>query len=212
GRRAHAGRPQPPDAATPERFTQVPRAPGSPQRERIDTPLYIPETARETPAPAVLLPHGFGGSKQSATRDAQELAERGFVVLAYSARGHGRSTGKIGLNDPEAEVADAGKLLDYLAAQSTVAKDADGDPNVAVAACRDRCPRRRDRPGDDLHRPRTSPHSHPRYDRDVRADLARRVHRCGRRRLQGSVGRQPVPRWHRQSRPGRGRRPAGRRT
>jgi len=129
---AYAVRPQPPDVATAERFIQVPRAPGSPQRERIDTTLYIPETARETPAPAVLLPHGFGGSKQSATRDAQELAERGFVVLAYSARGHGRSTGKIGLNDPDAEVADAGKLLDYLAAQSTVAKDADGDPNVAV--------------------------------------------------------------------------------
>ncbi|MFO7191963.1 MULTISPECIES: alpha/beta fold hydrolase [Thermocrispum] len=129
---AYAVRPQPPDVTVAERFVHVPSSPGSPRQERLDTTLYIPETARATPAPAVLLPHGFGGSKHSVTRDAQELAERGFVVLAYSARGHGRSSGKIGLNDPDAEVADAGKLLDYLAAQSTVAKDADGDPRVAV--------------------------------------------------------------------------------
>ncbi|MGH3467766.1 MAG: alpha/beta hydrolase, partial [Thermocrispum sp.] len=129
---AYAVRPQPPQVVTHEQFIQVPRAPGAPAQERLDTTLYIPETAREAPAPAVLMPHGFGGSKGSVTRDAHELAERGFVVLAYSARGHGRSTGSIGLNDPDAEVADAGKLLDYLAAQPTVAKDGKRDPKVAV--------------------------------------------------------------------------------
>ncbi|WP_034272212.1 alpha/beta fold hydrolase [Haloechinothrix halophila] len=115
-----------------EEFSEVPAAPGSPSRERLDTTLYVPETARETPAPAILLPHGFGGSKHSVAGDAKELAERGFVVLAYTARGFGRSTGMITLNDPDAEVADASHLLDYLAAQPTVQRDTDNDPRVAV--------------------------------------------------------------------------------
>ncbi|MPY77783.1 MAG: alpha/beta fold hydrolase [Actinophytocola sp.] len=117
---------------THEEFIEVPTVPGAPSRERLDTTLYVPETARETPAPAILLPHGFGGSKNSVARDAQELAERGFVVLAYTARGFGSSTGMISLNDPDAEVADASELLDYLAAQPTVQRDTDNDPRVAV--------------------------------------------------------------------------------
>jgi len=130
---AYALQPQPPDVVTHEQFVHVPRSPGSPGQERLDVTIYIPETARETPAPAVLLPHGFGGSKRSVDRDAKELAERGFVALAYSARGHGNSSGSIALNAKDAEVADASHLLDFLAAQWTVAKDAKGDPKVAVA-------------------------------------------------------------------------------
>ncbi|GAA5116133.1 alpha/beta fold hydrolase [Haloechinothrix salitolerans] len=122
----------PPSVMTHEEFIEVPTAPGSPSQERLDITLYVPDTARETPAPAILLPHGFGGSKRSVARDARELAERGFVVLAYTARGFGRSTGMIALNDPDAEVADASELLDYLAAQPTVQRDADNDPRVAV--------------------------------------------------------------------------------
>ncbi|MPY98904.1 MAG: alpha/beta fold hydrolase [Actinophytocola sp.] len=121
-----------PAVMTHEEFVEVPTAPGSPSQERLDTTLYVPETARETPAPAILLPHGFGGSKDSVASDAKELAERGFVVLAYTARGFGRSTGMIALNDPDAEVADASELLDYLSAQPTVQRDADNDPRVAV--------------------------------------------------------------------------------
>lgn len=121
-----------PAVMTHEEFIEVPSAPGSPSRERLDTTLYVPETARQTPAPAILLPHGFGGSKHSVAGDAKELAERGFVVLAYTARGFGNSTGMISLNDPDAEVADASHLLDYLAAQPTVQRDTDNDPRVAV--------------------------------------------------------------------------------
>ncbi|MQA61113.1 MAG: alpha/beta fold hydrolase [Actinophytocola sp.] len=118
--------------STHEDVVEVPKAPGAPDRERLDITLYLPEGAQDSPAPAVLLPHGFGGSKHSVSRDAQELAERGFVVLTYSARGFGKSTGSISLNDPDAEVADASYLVDYLAAQQTVALDAEGDPKVAV--------------------------------------------------------------------------------
>jgi ABC-2 type transport system ATP-binding protein len=95
----------------------------------LDTTLYLPTT---TPAPAVLVAHGFGGSKASVDADARDLAERGFVVLAYSARGFGTSTGQIALNAPDAEVADARMLVDWLATRSEVVLDGPGDPRVGV--------------------------------------------------------------------------------
>jgi ABC-2 type transport system ATP-binding protein len=88
---------------TEERVT-VPGGPGEPGPVELDTSLYVPAA---TPAPAVLLAHGFGGSKASVDADARELAARGYVVLAWSARGFGASTGQIALNAPDAEVADA---------------------------------------------------------------------------------------------------------
>src|SRR3954462_356708 len=100
----------------------------------LDTTLYLPSSATaDTPAPAVVLAHGFGGSKQSVAGDARDLAERGFVVLTYSARGFGRSTGQIGLDDPRYEVADLSTLLDRLSARDDVLQDGPGDPRVGVA-------------------------------------------------------------------------------
>ncbi|TWP48933.1 alpha/beta fold hydrolase [Lentzea tibetensis] len=96
----------------------------------LDTSLYIPS---QTPAPAVLLAHGFGGDKHSTEKDARELAAAGFVVQTYSARGFGRSTGKIGLNDPDLEVADARFLVSRLASRSDVVLDSPGDPRIAVS-------------------------------------------------------------------------------
>jgi ABC-2 type transport system ATP-binding protein len=114
---------------TQDAMIDVPASPGSPDRVQIDTTMYTPE---RTPAPAVLLAHGFGGDKNSVSTQAKELADRGFVVLTWSARGFGKSTGKIGLNDPDYEVADASRLIDYLAARHEVLTDASGDPKVAV--------------------------------------------------------------------------------
>ncbi|WP_153033812.1 alpha/beta fold hydrolase [Amycolatopsis sp. YIM 10] len=114
---------------TEDATVEVAAAPGSPDRVRLDTTLYLPQV---TPAPAVLMPHGFGGSKNSVAADAREMAERGFVVLAWSARGFGRSTGQISLNDPDYEVADAQRLLDNLAERPEVRTDGPGDPRVGV--------------------------------------------------------------------------------
>ena len=44
----------------------------------LDSRLYLPESL---PAPAVILAHGFGGSKESVQTQAEELTGRGFVVL-----------------------------------------------------------------------------------------------------------------------------------
>src|SRR3954471_4912440 len=100
---------------------------------RLDTTLYLPAAAADHPAQAIVLAHGFGGSKQSVADDARDLAGRGYVVLTYSARGFGRSTGQIGLDDPRYEVADLSTLIDRLAKRPDVELDGPGDPRVGVA-------------------------------------------------------------------------------
>ncbi len=102
----------------------------NPAPVQIDTTIFLPEV---TPAPAVILAHGFGGSKESLVAQAQQLADRGFVVLIYSARGFGRSSGQISVNSPQFEVADASALIDYLGTRAEVVQDAPGDPRVGVA-------------------------------------------------------------------------------
>ena len=100
------------------------------QPVRLDADLYLPAS---TPAPAILLAHGFGGSKQSLSDEALWWSDQGYVVLAYTARGFGQSTGDISMNAPQFEVADASRLLDYLSTLPEVASDRPGDPRAAVA-------------------------------------------------------------------------------
>lgn len=85
-------------AATPEGGAAV----------QLDTSLYLP---RHTPAPAVLLAHGLGGTKASVDGQARSLARDGFVVLTYTARGFGRSGGLIHLDSLDYEVRDGSRLV-----------------------------------------------------------------------------------------------------
>ncbi|MFI5687162.1 CocE/NonD family hydrolase [Streptomyces sp. NPDC051636] len=98
---------------------------------RIDTSYFTAgSTGRR---PAVLLGHGFGGSKDDMRQQAEDLAGDGYAVLTWSARGFGKSTGKIGINDPKGEVADVSRLIDWLAEQPQVRLDKAGDPRVGMA-------------------------------------------------------------------------------
>ncbi|TJZ74888.1 alpha/beta fold hydrolase [Rhodococcus oryzae] len=121
---------EPPAPVTEDVAVTMPAGPSESDQVKIDARLYLPQ---HTPAPAVLLAHGFGGSKDSVAAQAGALAEDGFVVLAYSARGFGQSTGQISLNDPDREVADARGLVDWLAARGEVERDSPGDPRIGVA-------------------------------------------------------------------------------
>lgn len=98
---------------------------------RLDTSYFTAGSGGRRPA--VLLAHGFGGSKDDVREQAEDLARDGYAVLTWSARGFGKSTGKIGLNAPDGEVADVSRLIDWLAAQPQVQLDKDGDPRVGVA-------------------------------------------------------------------------------
>ncbi|MEO6887276.1 MAG: alpha/beta fold hydrolase [Jatrophihabitantaceae bacterium] len=95
----------------------------------LDTTLYLPA---KTPAPAVLLAHGFGGTKADLDGQARTLAQHGYVVLAYTARGFGHSGGLVHLDSPQYEVHDASLLVTYLTTLSQVERK-DGKPQIAVA-------------------------------------------------------------------------------
>jgi ABC-2 type transport system ATP-binding protein len=121
--------PDPPPVTIENVTIGVPEGPGSAVQVRLDATVYRPAV---TPAPAVLVAHGFGGSKDSVKAEATALAQRGFVVLAWTARGFGASTGQIGLDSPDYEVADARALVDWLAKRPDVVRDGPGDPRVGV--------------------------------------------------------------------------------
>uniref|UniRef100_UPI000AB96427 S15 peptidase family protein n=1 Tax=Streptomyces lushanensis TaxID=1434255 RepID=UPI000AB96427 len=104
---------------------QVLNVPGA----RIDTSYFTTGGGRR---PAVLIGHGFGGSKDDVRAQAQKLARDGYAVLTWSARGFGKSTGEIGLNDPDHEVKDVSRLIDWLAKRPEVRLDGTGDPRVGV--------------------------------------------------------------------------------
>lgn len=82
--------------------------------------------------PAVLIGHGFGGSKNDVRAQAEQLAADGYAVLTWSARGFGRSGGKIALNGPDREVKDVSGLIDWLSRRPEVQLDGKGDPRVGV--------------------------------------------------------------------------------
>ncbi|WP_285589746.1 alpha/beta fold hydrolase [Actinomycetospora sp. NBRC 106378] len=117
------------DVRTQDLRIEVRDGPARDQPQSLDATLYLPA---RTPAPAMLLAHGFGADKRSVADEARSLAARGYVVLAWSARGFGQSTGQIALNNPDYEVADASQLVDWLAARPEVTQDGPGDPRVGV--------------------------------------------------------------------------------
>ncbi|MFE4870006.1 CocE/NonD family hydrolase [Streptomyces sp. NPDC056682] len=110
----------------------------------IDADLYRPARVDKAhPAPAVLTTNGFGGSKSDGTTDAtaRAFADRGYVALAYSGLGFGKSGCLISLDDPGIDGRAASRLIDFLAGTRAaddgtrigfVTKDGPGDPRVGM--------------------------------------------------------------------------------
>ncbi|MFJ9848002.1 CocE/NonD family hydrolase [Streptomyces sp. NPDC101150] len=110
----------------------------------LDADLYRPAGVDAAhPAPAVLTTNGFGGSKADGSTDAtaKAFAARGYVALAYSGLGFGKTGCPISLDDPKADGRAASRLVDFLAGSRTsddgtrvdyVTKDGKGDPRVGM--------------------------------------------------------------------------------
>ena len=97
----------------------------------LDASFFTPAgTAR---VPAILLAHGFGETKEAVAAQAMRLAQAGFAVLTWSARGFGTSTGQTALDSPDYEVKDTEQLVTWLARQPRVLLDRPGDPRVGIA-------------------------------------------------------------------------------
>ena len=84
------------------------------------------------PKPAIVLAHGFGGTKDDAAQIAATLARTGYTVITYTARGFGASGGLIHLGNSAYEGRDAVRVVDEAAARPEVVKD-DGDPVIGFA-------------------------------------------------------------------------------
>ena len=69
--------------------TRVPSWDGVP----LDVNVTLPPPGRAGPSPLIVALHGWGGNKNGVDVDANALAQQGYVVLAYSARGFGNSCG-----------------------------------------------------------------------------------------------------------------------
>ncbi|WP_166386699.1 alpha/beta fold hydrolase [Catellatospora methionotrophica] len=133
GLAAWAGWPEDPGYRTVDERVAVRTGPAGDQDVTLDTRLYLPDGASAgKKVPALLLAHGFGGTKESVALDAQDLAGLGYAVLTWTAQGFGASTGQIHLNSPDYEVRDAQQLLDRLAKRDDIQLDAAGDPRVGV--------------------------------------------------------------------------------
>ena len=96
----------------------------------LDTTIVTTDPA--TPRPAIVLAHGFGGTKADSEPTARTLALAGYTVIIYTARGFGASGGRIHLDNPAYEGSDARKLIDLAASRPEVAKDGD-DPVIGFA-------------------------------------------------------------------------------
>lgn len=83
--------------------------------------LYLPAgTPPEGGWPAAMLFHGLGGTRASMASIATGfLANDGYAVLAYDARGHGQSQGMVTLDGPR-EIADVRAAFDWFTARPDV--------------------------------------------------------------------------------------------
>lgn len=118
-------------AGAPAEVLTVPVA-AEPDGSPVTLDVSIYPSSKAGRQPVVLLAHGFGGSKDSVQSQAEDLQARGYVVVAWTARGFGASGGRIHLNDPELEIADARALLDLAATRDDVLLDGVGDPRAGV--------------------------------------------------------------------------------
>ena len=106
----------------------TPEADGDPVR--LDVTMLTTDPA--TPKPGIVLAHGFGGSKLDGLQTGRSLARAGYTVITYTARGFGASGGRIHLNNPAYEGADARKIIDWAVSRREVAKSG-GDPVIGFA-------------------------------------------------------------------------------
>jgi ABC-2 type transport system ATP-binding protein len=96
--------------------------------------LFLPDGASaQNPVPVVLQTHGWGGTGATDIADDNHFIEAGYGVLTWDQRGFGTSGGKVHIDSPQYEGQDVMRLIDMLAADPRVAKEAAGDPRIGMS-------------------------------------------------------------------------------
>ncbi len=110
------------------RVDGTPESDGRPVQLDVTLMTTDPTVAR----PAVVLAHGFGGTKNDSAETARTLARDGYTVITFTARGFGASGGLIHLDHPDYEGADARRIIDFAAGRPEVSKVGQ-DPVIGFA-------------------------------------------------------------------------------
>ena len=92
----------------------------------LEANIFVP-TALNGPAPAIVFISSWGLNEYEYLTQAGELAEKGYIVLSYTARGFSKSGGQIDTAGPN-DISDLSNVLDYLIANYPV------DPNAVGVA------------------------------------------------------------------------------
>jgi ABC-2 type transport system ATP-binding protein len=88
----------------------------------IAATLYVPDGAAPTGGwPAIVFLHGLSGNRQqmNALVEGYGFTNGPYAVLTFDARGHGQSTGLVGIDGPR-EIADTRAIRDWLAARPEI--------------------------------------------------------------------------------------------
>lgn len=98
--------------------------------------LHLPD---RTPAPGLIMCHGFTGHKAESHRlfvhAARDFCEHGFAVLRFDFRGSGDSAGHFQEMTVSREIADAQAAFDFLASRSEVAPGLLGVLGLSLGGC-----------------------------------------------------------------------------
>ena len=116
---------------------EVTDGPADDQQVTIDADLYVPDgVTAANRAPVVINAHGFNGSEETNDNNMNEvLTKAGYVVFAYSSRGFGETTDKIGLDSVDYDVKDVAQLIDWLAEHADehgIELDGANDPRLGM--------------------------------------------------------------------------------
>lgn len=106
------------------------------QGEAVFGVLHVPE---KTPAPGVIMCHGFTGHKAEAHRlfvaAARDFARHGLAALRFDFRGSGDSAGEFRQMTVSGEIADAGAALGYLMGRPEVDPQRVGVLGLSLGGC-----------------------------------------------------------------------------
>lgn len=118
------------------------------ENQKIAGTLFLPETVSK-PVPAVLIAHGFTGSRNADARmlvwAGRALAHNGIAALSIDFRGSGESEGCFSEMTIDSEISDAVTALDFLAARDDVNENALGMIGHSMGGFVSSCTAGRDR-------------------------------------------------------------------
>ncbi len=96
--------------------------------------IFVPTTLGDGElAPAVIFINSWALNEYEYLQQAAELAEKGYIVLSYSTRGYGTSTGQINTGGPK-DMDDFSRVVDFLIANYPVDPQAIGAAGISYGA------------------------------------------------------------------------------